>query len=166
MKLIDVRWFQSGPLQIENADPLEDANNNADAVIDMVEAYIKRLTPKFLHLLLGDDLAQLILRRLEDCEYGYDDDMADAVIHRIQPAFAHYVFYHILRDASEVATITGLVRLSNANDYAAPRERMCIVWNEMVELNRAFVRWAATDECSYHVYYHRTLVTPINLLNL
>lgn len=167
MNLIDCSYFYVGPLQIENARPLDDIDNNAYAVQEAVTAYIERYQVEFLQKMVGRDLAftvtDYLARRTED--ETYTDDYAETLCEQLRPSFAHYVYYKIAGDVNQNMTITGLVRMKSANDYQSPRQRMVRVWNDMVTLNRQFVAWAA-EQSDYDVYYHVEMVTPINQYNL
>ena len=67
-------------------------------------------------------------------------------------------------DVNQTMTVTGLMRIKSANDNQPPRQRMVSVWNDMVALNRQFVKWADTSD--YEVFYHVNMVTPINQFNI
>ena len=72
----------------------------------------------------------------------------------------------ILRDMNETTTITGVVRLKNANTYVSPIHRQVSVWNTMVDRNRAFVEWASSDECPFKIRISKNMLSYINSMNL
>jgi hypothetical protein len=160
MRLIDCSYFYDGPLQIENAADTGGLDNNSYAVQEAIGSYIDRFQDDFLRNMVGDALAEEIEQRMENVD---TDDIED-LLERLRLPFAHYVYFKMVGDVNQVMTITGLVRLKSANDSQPPRQRMVSVWNEMVELNKRFVRWAA--ESNYDVYYRVNMVTPINQFNI
>lgn len=161
MNLIDCSYFYNGPLQIENAQPTDDLDNNATAVQDAIAGYIRYYQDGFLRAMVGDVLASVINQHLET---NSADVMIEDLCERLRPSFAHYVYFKMVGDANQTMTITGLMRVKSANDNQPPRQRMVSVWNKMVELNRQFVKWAETSD--FEVYYHVNMVTPINQFNI
>ena len=160
MNLIDCSYFYAGPLQIENAKPVDDLDNNAYAVQEAVTAYIERYQGEFLRKMLGNVLAVSVLTTLVS---GDPDDMED-LLEKLRLPFAHYVYFKMVGDSNQTMTATGLVALKSANAYQVPRQRMVKVWNDMVELNKGFVAWA--EKSDYEVYYQVEMVTPVNQFNL
>lgn len=180
MNLIDCSYFYVGPLQIENAKPIDDLDNNAYAVQEAITAYIERYQGEFLSKMVGKDLSQTVTdylaaleayqTALENAREGeepepYVNEYAETLCQQLRPSFAHYVYYKLVGDAGQNMTITGLVRLKSANDYQSPRNRMVKVWNDMVQLNKQFIEWAS-GQSGYEVYYHVEMITPINRFNL
>ena len=179
MNLIDCSYFYTGPLAIENAKAHGDMDNNAYAVQEAITGYIEHYQDEFLRNMVGDALAETVVKHLADTEAyeqalanaedgevvePYVDEDAEELCEKLRQSFAHYVYFKMVGDVNQTMTITGLVRLKSANDNQPPRQRMVSVWNHMVELNKKFVKWAETS--SYEVYYHVSMVTPINQFNL
>ena len=166
MNLIDCSYFYVGPLQIENARPIDDLDNNAYAVDEAITAYIERYQGEFLLKMVGKDVAQIITDYLanREADPDYEDESVEELCEHLRPSFAHYVYFKLAGDVNQNMTITGLVRLKSANDYQSPRNRMVKVWNDMVQLNKLFAEWAETS--IYEVFYHVEMTTPINQFNL
>lgn len=166
MNLIDCSYFYVGPLQIMNAKPTDDLDNNAFAVDEQITAYIERYQPEFLLKMVGKDVAAVVTAYLAACEEDedYTDEAAEELCRQLRPSFAHYVYFKIVGDANQTMTITGLQKLKSANGYEPPRQRMVKVWNEMVSLNKQFVEWA--EESDYDVFYYVEMITSINQYNL
>lgn len=166
MNLIDCSYFYVGPLQIMNARPNDDTDNNAIAVQETITGYIERYQGEFLLKMVGKDVAKIITDYLADREAdeNYVDEQVETLCQQLRPSFAHYVYFKLVGDVNQTMTITGLVTLKSANDYQVPRQRMVKVWNDMVELNEQFVEWAETS--NYDVFYHVEMITPINQFNL
>lgn len=169
MNLIDCSYFYVGPLQIENARPIDDLDNNAFAVDEAITAYIERYQGEFLLKMVGKDLAQTVTDYLAAVEAAapepHVDEYAETLCQQLRPSLAHYVYYKLVGDAGQNMTITGLMKLKSANEYQSPRNRMVKVWNDMVELNKQFIAWAS-EQSGYDVYYHVEMITPINRFNL
>jgi len=166
MNLIDCSYFYAGPLQIENARPTDDLDNNACAVQECVTAYIVRYQDEFLRKMLGKTLASQVSEYLAGFdEYAWDtDDRIEELCSRLRPSFAHYVYYKLAGDANQNMTVTGLVLLKSANLPQSPRQRTARVWNDMVKLNRDFVEWAKGSD--FEVFYSVEMTQPVNPLNL
>lgn len=179
MNLIDCSYFYVGPLQIMNAKPTDDLDNNAFAVDEAITAYIERYQDEFLMDMVGKDVADVVTdylahleayqQALEDAAEGeepapYVDESAEELCSKLRLPFAHYIYFKIVGDANQTMTITGLVTLKSANEYQSPRERMVKVWNDMVKLNKQFIEWA--QESVYEVFYRVNMITPINQYNL
>lgn len=166
MNLIDCSYFYVGPLQIMNAKPTDDLDNNAFAVDEAITAYIERYQDEYLEAMVGEGVAQVITDYLADREADEDyvDEQVEELCSKLRLSFAHYIYFKIVGDANQTMTITGLVTLKSANEYQAPRERMVKVWNDMVKLNKQFIEWA--QESVYEVFYRVNMITPINQFNL
>ena len=166
MNLIDCSYFYVGPLQIMNARPIDDLDNNAIAVQETITGYIERYQGEFLLKMVGKELSADVTAYL--AERGNDEhhtDVAmDELCEKLRPSFAHYVYFKLVGDVNQTMTITGLMKLKSANDNQIPRQRMVKVWNDMVVLNKQFVAWA--EESDYDVFYYVEMVTPINQFNL
>ncbi len=161
MNLIDCSYFQNGPLQIENAGVTDDLDNNAVAVQECIVGYIEHYQGEFLRDMLGDDLAAVVEGYLTNSRYS---EMLEDLCERLRKSFAHYVYFKMCGDVNQQLTATGLVKLKSANDNQPPRQRMVSVWNDMVKLNKRFVKWAETSD--FEVYYRVNMVTPINQFNI
>ncbi len=179
MNLIDCSYFYVGPLQIMNARPIDDLDNNAASVQDAITGYIERYQDEFLLKMVGKDVADVVTdylahleayqQALENAQVGeepepYVDEAAEELCEQLRPSFAHYIYFKIAGDVNQTMTITGLMKLKSANDNQPPRQRMVKVWNDMVQLNKKFIEWAET--CIYDVYYYVEMITPINQYNL
>lgn len=166
MNLIDCSYFYVGPLQIMNASPIDDHDNNAIAVQETITGYIERYQGEFLLKMVGKELSAdvtaYLAKRGED--ENYTDEAMEKLCEKLRPSFAHYVYFKLVGDVNQTMTITGLMKLKSANDNQVPRQRMVKVWNDMVELNKQFVEWA--EESDYDVFYHVEMITPINQFNL
>lgn len=166
MNLIDCSYFYVGPLQIMNARPIDDLDNNAIAVQETITGYIERYQGEFLLKMVGKELSADVTAYL--AERGNDeqhtDEAMEELCEKLRPSFAHYVYFKLVGDVNQTMTITGLMKLKSANDSQIPRQRMVKVWNDMVELNKQFVAWA--EESDYDVFYYVEMVTPINQFNL
>lgn len=179
MNLIDCSYFFAGPLQIMNAKPTDDLDNNAYAVDEAITAYIERYQDEFLLQMVGKDVANIITQYLANLEAyqqaleaanegeepePFVDEAVEELCSKLRLSFAHYIYFKIVGDANQTMTITGLVRLKSANEYQSPRNRMVRVWNDMVKLNLNFSKWA--EKSVYEVFYRVNMITPINQFNL
>lgn len=166
MNLIDCSYFYVGPLQIMNARPIDDLDNNAIAVQETITGYIERYQGEFLLKMVGKELSADVTAYLAERgnDENHTDDAMDELCEKLRPSFAHYVYFKLVGDVNQTMTITGLMKLKSANDNQIPRQRMVKVWNDMVVLNKQFVAWA--DESDYDVFYYVEMVTPINQFNL
>ena len=166
MNLIDCSYFYVGPLQIMNARPIDDLDNNAIAVQETITGYIERYQGEFLLKMVGKELSADVTAYLAERgnDENHTDDAMEELCEKLRPSFAHYVYFKLVGDVNQTMTITGLMKLKSANDNQVPRQRMVKVWNDMVELNKQFVAWA--DESDYDVFYYVEMVTPINQFNL
>lgn len=166
MNLIDCSYFYVGPLQIMNARPIDDLDNNAIAVQQTITGYIERYQGEFLLKMVGKELSADVTAYLKERgeDENYTDEAMEELCEKLRPSFAHYVYFKLVGDVNQTMTITGLMKLKSANDNQAPRQRMVKVWNDMVELNKQFVAWA--EESDYEVFYYVEMVTPINQFNL
>ena len=166
MNLIDCSYFYVGPLQIMNARPIDDLDNNAIAVKETITGYIERYQGEFLLKMVGKELSSDVTAYLAERgeDENYTDEAMEELCEKLRPSFAHYVYFKLVGDVNQTMTITGLMKLKSANDNQVPRQRMVKVWNDMVELNKQFVAWA--EESDYDVFYYVEMVTPINQFNL
>lgn len=166
MNLIDCSYYYAGPLQIENARPNDDLDNNAFAVQEAITAYIERYQDEFLRKLLGKAVAETVkayLDSLDDEDYEGDESVEELCKH-IRLPFAHYIYYKIAGDVNQNMTVTGLMKLKSSNENQPVIYRMVRVWNDMVSLNRDFVEWAESSE--FDVFYRSEMITCINQFNL
>lgn len=166
MNLIDCSYFYVGPLQIMNARPIDDLDNNAIAVQETITGYIERYQGEFLLKMVGKELSADVTAYLSERgnDENHTDEAMEELCEKLRPSFAHYVYFKVVGDVNQTMTITGLMKLKSANYNQVPRQRMVKVWNDMVELNKQFVAWA--EESDYDVFYYVEMVTPINQFNL
>ena len=166
MNLIDCSYFYVGPLQIMNARPIDDLDNNAIAVQETITGYIERYQGEFLLKMVGKELSADVTAYLAERgnDENHTDEAMEELCEKLRPSFAHYVYFKVVGDVNQTMTITGLMKLKSANYNQVPRQRMVKVWNDMVELNKQFVAWA--EESDYDVFYYVEMVTPINQFNL
>lgn len=166
MNLIDCSYFYVGPLQIMNARPIDDLDNNAIAVQETITGYIERYQGEFLLKMVGKELSADVTAYLSERgnDENHTDEAMEELCDKLRPSFAHYVYFKIVGDVNQTMTITGLMKLKSANYNQIPRQRMVKVWNDMVVLNKQFVAWA--EESDYDVFYYVEMVTPINQFNL
>ena len=124
----------------------------------------------FLKDALGTPIASAVnsYLKLHDKYEGEEDDVdLDKVIEQLREPFANYVFFKILRDSNNQATMTGLVRLKCANDYVAPIRRQVSTWNDMVDMMADFSAWSSSPDCPVSgIVTDSNLLTKINVLNL
>lgn len=168
--LIDVSYFVSGSRHIQNASTSKTAGTDSLAVNSRIEAYIKELQPVFLEAMLGEKEAGYAMDYLEMSDEEDDEDLDGSkygtVCEKLKESFADFVLYHILRDASSQATITGVVRLKCANEYIAPLRAQVIAWNRMVDTNVKFLLWAQQGNCPVEVEIQSSMLNKINQFNL
>lgn len=166
MNLIDCSYFYVGPLQIMNARPIDDLDNNAIAVQETITGYIELYQGEFLLKMVGKELSADVTAYLAERgnDENHTDEAMEELCEKLRPSFAHYVYFKIVGDVNQTMTITGLMKLKSANYNQVPRQRMVKVWNDMVVLNKQFVAWA--EESDYDVFYYVEMVTPINQFNL
>lgn len=164
--LIDVSYFTAGPRQILNAT-LGKGTPKENAVI---EQYITEYQGSFLCRVLGDEVGQSVQKYLDDLdcdpEADTDKDM-EALCAKLRKPFADYVFFYILGDSGQTATITGLVRLKVANQYVEPIVRQVSTWNRMSNSLNIFAEWVDNGECPISgIAIDEYLLQPINRFNL
>ncbi len=166
MNLIDCSYFYVGPLQIMNAHPIDDLDNNAAEVQEAITGYIEHYQHEFLLKMVGKDLAAEVTAYLaaRGEDENYTDERVETLCEQLRPSFAHYVYFKLVGDVNQTMTITGLMKLKSANENQPPRQRMVKVWNDMVQLNKQFIEWAEASD--YDVFYHVEMITPINQYNL
>ena len=169
--LIDVSYFVEGPRHIQNASTSKTAGADSLAVTGHIEAYIKKLQPVFLESMLGEKEAGYAMDYLDmsDDEGNEDTEPSkyEIVCDKIsKEAFADYVLFNILRDASSQATITGNVRLKCANEYISPIKAQVIAWNRMVDANVKFILWAREGNCPISLETQTNMLNKINQFNL
>lgn len=168
--LIDVSYFMSGSRHIQNASISKTAGADSLAVSGHIEAYIKELQPVFLEAMLGEKEADYAMDYLElsddEGNEGADSSKYEIVCNKLKEPFADYVLFHILRDASSEATITGNVRLKCANEYISPVRAQVVVWNRMVSENVKFIQWAREGNCPIDLVTQTNMLIKINQFNL
>lgn len=182
--LIDVSYFLYGPRHIANASLAKLPTQDSIAVNDAIIGYINEFQPQFLTCMLGRKLAKEVtdyLELLEQEKLNPEDSNQDEAVTEVatvegskyeplckmlRDSFANYVFFYILRDANTQATMKGLVQLKCDNTYISPIRRQVCIWNDMVNKNKEFVKWASSGECPFTVSIDSNLLTPINTFNL
>lgn len=168
--LIDVSYFVSGPRHIQNASTSKTAGADSLAVNGHIEAYIKELQPVFLEAMLGEKEAGYAIDYLDMADDEDNEDTEPSkygiVCDKLKEAFADYVLFNILRDASSQATITGNVRLKCANEYVSPIKAQVIAWNRMVDANVKFILWAREGNCPIPLETQTNMLNRINQFNL
>lgn len=171
--LIDHSYFTKGSRHILNASAgyNELIPNAASVEVNgAIEAYIAEHQERFLTRVLGAHLGNKVhtyLVCLDEDENPTHDKGFDAVCERLREPFADYVFFHIIRNSSSQATMTGLVQLKCANEYVSPMFRGTGAWNSMVDKNRSFAQWSKSSECPVSgITVSEAMTTKINSLNL
>lgn len=168
--LIDCSYFTQGPRHIENASMGALPNANAVEVCKAIEAYIDQYQEDFLVRMLGSKVGNKVnayLVCLDEDEAPKHNEHFDELCDKLRESFADYVFYHILRDTSTQATITGIVKLKCANDYVSPLRTQVWVWNRMVNRNRLFADWCNSEECAVSdISISGAMTTKVNVFNL
>lgn len=112
--LIDCSYFIDGPRHIQNAtlgNSRRMPNANSDEVNAAIKAYIRMFQWPFLKDALGTPIASAVnsYLNLHDKYEGEENDAdLDKVIEQLREPFANYVFFKILRDSNNQATLTGL----------------------------------------------------------
>lgn len=164
--LVDLSHFTAGPRQILNAT-LGKGTTKENAVI---EQYIAEYQEEFLCRVLGDKVGESVqsyLHELENTPEAEENKDMEAICRKLRKPFADYVFFYILRDAGQSATITGLVKLKGANTYVEPIVRQVNTWNRMANSLNLFAEWVDGGECPVPgIVIDRYLLEPINRFNL
>lgn len=116
------------------------------AVIDFIGKYEKR----FFATMIGDDL-------YSELNAGIEEDPINEkwliLIDKLKMAAVDYVyFYYMKNDYSTTSGIGENVPLSENAVHTTHREKMIAAWNEMVELNRDFVKWMGGNIATYPEY--------------
>ena len=167
--LIDCSYFVSGPRQIQNATLGKLPNVHAETVNEAIKTYIRMFQWPFLKGVLGSHCATILnkyLKQIENSDEEHDEDL-DMIIEQLNEPFANYVFYKILRDVNDQATMTGLVHLKCANEYVSPIRRQVSIWNDMVDMIEDFSVWCKSSECRLSdISTDSNFLTKINVLNL
>ena len=167
--LIDVSYFVAGSRHIQNASISNTAGADSLAVKGVIESYIKELQPIFLDAMLGEKEASYAMDFLDmpvGEDAGGEPSKYEAVCDKLKEPFADFVLYHILRDASSEATITGNVRLKCANEYISPVNAQVVAWNRLVSANVKFILWASDGNCPIDLVTQTNMLNKINRFNL
>ena len=160
--LIDVSYFTAGPRQILNS-ALGNGTSKEDCVIGQ---YIESYQSEFLLRALGKKVGTDVLRYLDD-GWAKDADDMELLCSKLRIPFADYVLFHVLRDAGQTATITGLVKLKVANSYVEPIMRQVSTWNRMANQLNLFAEWVDGGECPLQgIVIDKYLLESINRFNL
>lgn len=156
--LIGIGYFTKGDRQIQNATTSQTMGQNSLAVKSAVEGFIEQYQPIYLRKVLGDTLAEAIEE--DETSATYTD-----LIDQIKEPLAEFVFFHIIGSTNDTATINGMIRLKNAeNNSISALRPMVSAWNRMVELHKAFVKWAETS--AFDVIIQKEMLTHLNTLNV
>lgn len=133
--LIDYTFFSNPRTRIAGIDQRSDGKPTAYAqsLREDVEAYIRQYEPLFLHMLLGNVLAQKIDQRPDITTLLANPTDRSSVI-------ADYVYFHFLRDHSTFNTIAGeKIKTSEYSKNTSPQHRLIALWNNMVDRCHAIV---------------------------
>ena len=164
--LIDVSYFTAGPRQILIAT-LGKGTSKENAVI---EQYITEYQEEFLCRVLGENAGETVqsyLCELDDNPEADTNKDMESICAKLRKPFADYVFFHVLRDAGQTSTITGLVKLKVANAYVEPIVRQVTTWNRMVNSLNLFAEWVDNGECPVSgIVIDEYLLIPINRFNV
>lgn len=165
--LIGISYFTSGPRHIFNASDSNNPSRDSLSVNDAIEKFIKYCQPIFLKSAIGSDMSDLVEERLKKIEEGeYESSGIDILIDKLKDPFADFVFFTIMKNSNEQATITGMVRLKCANEYVSPTPVLVNAWNSMVNGLNCFLEWVVSKECPYKVKIDSNMLIPINTLNI
>jgi hypothetical protein len=167
--LVDVSYFTTGPRHILNASLGTLPNPNAQEVNAAIEDYIAYYQEQYLYEMLGETLGNKVNAYLvcQDEGDNINKENIETLCAQLRQSFADYVYYKIIGDSNEQATITGLQRLKSANSFVAPITRQVKVWNAMVERNQRFVQWSKSSECYFtNIHTSSNMLTKINSFNL
>lgn len=161
--LIDVSYFINGPRHILNASVADTPKQDSVAVNAHITGYINAYEMEFLRNVLGEELAEEVSEESKGVEVNLS--IAELCEYLKEP-LADYVFYHILRDAGEQVTATGVVNLKSANEYVSPLRAQVATWNTMVSKLERFIKWVKSDECEYTITIAPHMLKTINNLNI
>lgn len=167
--LVDVSYFTAGPRHILNASLGSIPNPNAQEVNAAIEEYIAYYQEQYLCEMLGESLGNKVNAYLVCQDEGdtINKEHIETLCAQLRQSFADYVYYKIIGDSNEQATITGLQRLKTANTYVAPIMRQVKAWNAMVERNLRFIQWCKSSECYFtNIRTSSNMLTKINSFNL
>lgn len=168
--LIDSSYFAAGARHVQNATLGQLPNADAAYANAAIEAYIADWQGPYLAAMLGEEAAAGVGAYLAGLDAGAEaerDAAYDAVCDALRQSFADYVFFKMLRESNSQATVTGLVRLKSPNEYVSPLRRQVSAWNRMVDRNREFERWAASDGCAVAgITVSPNMLAKINAYNL
>lgn len=165
--LIDISYFTEGPRHIQNASLSNMPTMEAQSVNKSIKGYIDFYISPFLNNMVGYELAYQVEQRLFAIDDGNVDVVPlDTLIENMKESYADFVFFNMMKNVNTQPTVTGVVRLKSANEYADPKELLVSTWNRMVESNERFIEWVLSEECPYKVKIKKTMLTPINVLNI
>lgn len=157
--LIDIGYFTKGDRRIMNATSAQTMGQNSAAVKSVVDGYIEQYQPIYLRKALGKTLAEEIE------SYQTIPASLQPLVDQIKEPLAEFVFFHIIRDGNNTATINGMIEIKNAeNSTIAPIRAMVRSWNRMVAMHECLYDWAKSQP--YAVFIQAEMLTPINELNV
>lgn len=168
--LIDWTYFTKGSRHILNNAVGTIPNAQATAVLETVNAFIDEYQEEFLVRMLGEVIGNKVHTYLicldEDGGTSHTETF-DSLCDFLRESFADYVFYHFLGTTNTQSTVTGIVRMKNANTPVSPLRRQVRAWNSMVNRNRIFAEWSKSSECKVSgIKVSESMLTKINSLNL
>lgn len=161
--LIDISYFVSGPCHLQNASAGQMASQNSVAVKETVDAYISRYQSVYLEKMLGSTVAGYVTDYLDTLDGGTAEssNVYGKIADRLRLPFSCFVCFHILRDASQEPTVTGIKSAKSTDDKVQPVSRQVTLWNEMVNYHRDFITWMNTYS-TVDIVYQSEMVEKIN----
>ncbi len=164
--LIDVSYFTKGARRIQNASVNDRMKADSGAVISAIESYIRDYQHRFLSAVVGEKEAGYIEDYLDLADSEEGDSKYKAVCDRLKEPFADFVMFYILRDSNIQKTVTGSVKLKNANTSVSVIRAQVNVWNDMVDKNLDFIRWARKGKCPIDLVTETQMLNKINQFNI
>ena len=123
------------------------ANSNQSYVAADLQIFIDKYEAKYLTILLGADLYQLLL----------DGDPTEEKWIALKAAIkgtANYIYWYYIADQDMQTVGIGQVKTQAANSYVvSPNYKMVRAWNEMVEESYNTVQFISTNTADYGNYY-------------
>jgi hypothetical protein len=144
-------------------------NRTDSAIKEGIDWYINKYEPLFLNMLLGGDLAVLLIAGLAvDPQIQPPvalDEVWTVLRDKIKQALLNYIYWYYRR--GHVSTFTGTGETISVNENStviSPAQKMVQVWNEMVDLNFQTVQFLNGNPdypsfrglASYGIWYNGT----------
>lgn len=158
--LIDERYFTYPETYVAGIETKSDGKpaGNAPKIISDIQAYIAKYEPRFLHMLLGKDVADNIKDYPAIVALLAQPDKGTSVI-------AKYVYFYYSRDHMTFNTVAGeKLKNTESSTRTSPTHRLVRVWNDMA------------DECWHIIHsigdvelcpdFDAEIFEPINIYNL